>query len=440
MLGRLFLILLLTVLVEFSASTLLYERASQLSLREDEAHRLAEHLVVSRALLDKRPQDQRQRIARDLITDRYSIGWSTSPPSNPSFRPHLDSMQRQILAWEPELARSSLRLRLPALQNGSTVIGDLRLTDGSWMNFEMRGLASQGNLATSRILRALIPAILLLVFSGLLIRSTLRPLRTLIGASSKVGLGKGQPIAEVGSSEIRSLIHAFNQMQDRIHKLIESRTLALAAVSHDLRTPLARLQLRIEEVDQPTLRDELNGDVAEMDDMVASLLAFFGQQSDAEKPALSDLAVTISTLVNDAADRGLDAHYIGPDHLEVTLRASAIRRAISNLIENALHYGGRAEVRLQTSGTGLTITVDDNGPGIPEDRMAEVLQPFVRLADARERNTSGMGLGLAIVASIVEAAGGAFTLTNRATGGLSAQITLLPTAMVCHASAALRQD
>jgi signal transduction histidine kinase len=424
LLGRLFLILLLTVLVEFSASTLLYERASQLSLREDEAHRLAEHLVVSRALLDKWPQEQRKRIARDLVTDRYGIGWSIAQPGSSSFRPHLDGMQRQILAWEPQLARSSLHLRLPALQNGSTVLGDLRLTDGSWMTFEMRGLAPQGNLAVSRILRALIPALLLLLFSGLLLRSTLRPLRTLVGATSKVGLGKREPIEEAGSAEIRILIHAFNEMQDRIHKLIESRTLALAAVSHDLRTPLARLQLRIEAVRETGLREELGSDVAEMDDMVASLLAFFGRQSDAEKPALADLAVTISTLVNNATDRGLDAHYVGPDHLEVTLRVSAIRRAIANLLENALHYGDRAEVRLECSDREIIVIVEDDGPGIPEDRIAEVQQPFVRLTDARERNTSGLGLGLAIVASVVEAEGGAFTLTNRSSGGLSARIKI----------------
>lgn len=424
LMGRLILILLLTVVVEFSASTLLYERASQLSLREDEAHRLAEHLVVSRALLDKWPQTERKRIAGDLVTDRYGIGWSQSQPVTSTFRPQLDSMQRQILAWEPELARSSLRLRLPALQNGSTVLGDLRLRDGSWMTFEMRGLSSKGNLATERILRALIPAMLLLVFSGLLIRSMLRPLRTLVAATSHVGLGKRAPIAEAGTSEIRSLIHAFNEMQERIHQLIESRTLALAAVSHDLRTPLARLQLRIDAVDDPALRDDLVSDVTEMDDMVASLLAFFGRQSDAEAPGLADLAVTVSTLVNNAADRGLVAHYDGPDHLEVMVRVSGMRRAVANLLENALHYGGEAIIRLESPGDEIVLTVEDNGPGIPDDRLIEVQQPFVRLADARERNTSGLGLGLSIVASVVAAEGGTFTLTNRPTGGLSAEIRL----------------
>lgn len=422
--GRLILILLLTVLVEFSASTLLYERASQLSLKEDEAHRLAEHLVVSRALLDKWPQAERNRIASDLVTDRYGISWNVAQPATSSFRPQLDSMQRQILAWEPELARSSLRLRLPALQNGSTVSGELRLTDGSWMSFEMRGLASQGNLSIDRILRALIPALLLLVFSTLLIRSTLRPLRSLIGATSQVGLGKRTPIEEAGSSEIRSLIHAFNEMQERIHQLIESRILALAAVSHDLRTPLARLQLRLEGVDNADLRKDLAGDVAEMDDMVASLLAYFGRQADTEKPALADLAIIISTLVNNAADLGLKAAYIGPDNFETKIRVSGIRRAISNLIENALHYGGTADVRLDITDDAIVVTVKDDGPGIPNDRLDDVKLPFVRLGEERERNTSGMGLGLAIVSSAVEVEGGTFTLTNHPAGGLSAQIRL----------------
>jgi signal transduction histidine kinase len=411
--------------VEFGASTLLYERASELSLREDEAHRLAEHLVVARKLLDEWPQTQRTRIARELQTDRYRIGWSATEPANSAFRPQLGSMQGQILAWEPDLARSSLRVRLPALQrDGSTVLGDLRLADGSWMTFQMRDVASAFNPSYDRILRALLPAILLAVLSTLLIRSTLRPLRVLIRASRQVGLGQRAPIAEEGSAEIRSLIHAFNEMQDRIHELIEGRTQALAAVGHDLRTPLARLQLRLEGVRDSDLRAELGEDVGEMSEMLGSLLAFFGGQSDPEKPALTDLAVLVATAVDNAADRGLDATYDGPDHLEMRVRASAMRRAVSNLIENALHYGERAAVRIEEAAGTVRIAVEDDGPGIPEDRIADVLTPFVRLDEARARNTKGMGLGLAIVATAVAAEGGTLTLANRPEGGLAATIAL----------------
>ncbi|MDO7840700.1 ATP-binding protein [Sphingomonas immobilis] len=425
LLGRLLIILLLTVVVEFSASTLLYERASELSLQEDEAHRLAEHLVVARKLLDERPPPERPRIARELVTDRYVVGWTVTPPSRSSFRPQLASMQRQIVAWEPDLARSKLQLRLPPLQDGSSVHGALRLADGSWLTFQMKEALDGGwKLSVGRVLRAFVPALLLLVFSGLLIRSTIAPLRTLMRAARLVGLGTRVPVKEAGSPEVRSLIHAFNEMQDRIHDLLESRTQALASVSHDLRTPLARLQLRIDEVADDALREELVDDVAEMNDMITSLLAFYGGQADPEKPALTDLAVLTSTLVERCADRGFDATYRGPDHLEMTLRSSAIRRAISNLIENALHYGGCAHVTLDKTATEIVLRVEDNGPGIPEDKLADVLEPFTRLDDARARNTGGLGLGLAIVARVVGAEKGVLTLANRPEGGLRATITL----------------
>lgn len=423
--GRLVVILLLTVVVEFSASTLLYERASELSLQEDQAHRLAEHLEVSRKLLESRPSPQRAQIAEDLGTEHYSIGWTETKPSARTFAPPLASMQRQIIGWEPRLARTELRLDLPTFADGSTVSGILRLGDGSWMTFQMRGLAGGWQLSVGRVLRALIPALLLLLFSTMLIRSTLQPLRKLIHAAREVGLGWRDPLPETGTAEIKSLIHAFNEMQVRIHQLIESRTQALAAVSHDLRTPLARLQLRLDAIDDERIGQELRNDINEMDEMIGSLLAFLGGDSDPERPVLVDLAVVAATLVDDAVDRGADARYIGPDHLEIRLRVSAVRRAISNLIENALHYGGQARVRLEhAGGDHVQLTVEDDGPGIPEGHLEEVLRPFFRLDEARARNTKGLGLGLAIVAGVVEAEGGALTLSNRAGGGLSVAMRL----------------
>jgi signal transduction histidine kinase len=423
--GRLVVILLLTVAVEFSASTLLYERASELSLQEDQAHRLAEHLEVSRKLLESRPSTQRMQIAEELGTDRYSIGWTETKPGSRTFAPPLASMQRQIIGWEPKLARTGLRLDLPAIANGSTVSGVLQLGDGSWMTFQMRGLTGGWQLSVGRVLRALIPAFLLLLFSALLIRSTLQPLRKLIHAAGQVGLGWREPLPETGTAEIKSLIHAFNEMHVRIHQLIESRTQALAAVSHDLRTPLARLQLRLDAIGDPRIGAELRNDINEMDEMIGSLLAFLGGDSDPEKPILVDLAVVAATLIDDAADRGEDARYIGPDHLETRLRVSAVRRAISNLIENALHYGGQARVRLEVSADDyVLLTVEDDGPGIPGDRLEEVLRPFFRLDESRARNTNGFGLGLAIVVGVVEAEGGTLTLSNRPEGGLSVTIRL----------------
>lgn len=418
MLGRLLVILLLTVAVEFGASILLYERATQYSVQEDEARRLAEHLVIARKLLAERPAGERAEMARELTTDRYQVRWSPQRSDVTERGPELDSMRRQVLSWEPDLARSALRMRLSGLQHGSAVGGDLRLGDGSWVLFHTRGLAPGWGLTLGRVAVAMLPALLLIVLGGALIRLTLRPLRELIRATGRVGRGDHAPVREEGSAEIRALIHAFNEMQERIHDLIENRTQALAAVGHDLRTPIARLRLRLGD------RDEIAEDLDEMEGMIASLLAFLAGDEDPEPRARVDLAAIVATLIDDAQDRGLDATYDGPAHCEMMLRASIMRRALSNLVENALHYGGNVRAGLHERPGAIDVTIDDDGPGIPTDKLDDVLRPFVRLDAARARNTRGLGLGLAIVAKAVAVEGGTLALANRAEGGLRVTLTL----------------
>jgi len=414
---------LLTVAVEFGASTLLYERASHFSVREDEANRLAEHLVIARRLIGERRPNDRDTAARELVTDRYDVGWSATPPAQASL-PRLPSMERQVLAWEPSLAQSDLHVRLAPLSQGSTISGEFRLADGSWVLFRTRGIAQGWSLALERVLIAMLPASLLLLLSALLIRVTLRPLRTLIRSIGRIGSGEQVAVPEEGIAEVRGLIHAVNAMQARIHELVESRTQALAAVGHDLRTPLARLHLRLDALRDSDSREAMRDDVAEMEGMIASLLAFLGGDGDPETPVPVDIAVLVDTLVQGAADRGRDATYDGPDHLELVARPSLLRRAVSNLIENALHYGQRVRVTLASARGSTTITVDDDGPGIPADKLEAAQRPFVRLDAARARNTKGLGLGLAIVAQAVAREEGQLVLANRPEGGLRAQIVL----------------
>lgn len=410
--------------VEFGASTLLYERASYFSVQEDEAHRLAEHLVIARRLISERPAVERPAMARELVTERYDVHWSPHPaPGFPT--PKLVRMRDQILAWEPDLARSGLRLRLAPLPQGRTIVGDFRLDDGSYVAFRMGGVTQGWTFTFSRILLALGPALLLLILSALLIRTTLRPLRMLVRATTQVGRGDHAPVVEQGTQEVRSLIHAFNEMQARIHDLIESRTQALAAVGHDLRTPLARLQLRLDNVAGAEGRDAMLADVAEMEAMIASLLAFLSGQEEPEPLVRTDIAVMAQTLVDDAEDRGHRTRYDGPDHLEMAVRPSALRRALSNLVENALHYGGGGVMlTLRAEPDGALIFVDDDGPGIAPDQLEAVTRPFVRLDAERGRNTSGLGLGLAIVTQAVADHGGTLSLSNRGEGGLRACIWL----------------
>jgi two-component system, OmpR family, osmolarity sensor histidine kinase EnvZ len=439
-LGRIVLILLLTVAVEFGASTWLYERASQFSVREDAAHRLAEHLVIARKLIAERPPAARGVAARALVTDRYDVGWSAQPPDL-GRHPRLAAMERQIVGWEPSLAATDLRVRLLPLTAGSAIVGEFRLPDGSWVQFRTRGRAQRWSFAVERVLLALLPATLLLLVSTLLVRFTLRPLRTLIRAIGRVGSGKQVTVAEEGIAEVRGLIHAFNAMQERIHDLIESRTQALAAVGHDLRTPLSRLQLRLDRVADDDAREAMADDVREIDTMLASLLTFLAGDQDPEVPVATDLAVLLETLVDGAADRGRDARYVGPEHLEWTVRPSLLRRAVSNLIENALHYADSVTVTLTEDPVGVVIAVEDDGPGIAPDQLDAALRPFTRLDDARARSTQGLGLGLAIVAQAVAQEHGRLTLANRPQGGLRAAIRLPRAAAATfpHAGAAPQQ-
>jgi signal transduction histidine kinase len=247
-----------------------------------------------------------------------------------------------------------------------------------------------------------------------------------------VGRGAVVPVQEDGPGEVRRVIVAFNRMQDRIQALIAGRTQALAAVGHDLRTPLARLHLRIESLPQADTREAIARDVEEMEAMITSLLAFLGGDADPETPTTVDLAVMCATLADDAQDRGRDAEYVGPDHCEWRVRRVGFKRALMNLVDNALHYGERVTITLLPGGETITIRVEDDGPGIPDDELEHVLEPFVRLDPARGRDTVGFGLGLPIVQLAVSLEGGTLTLSNRPRGGLRAEIVLPHSGRVLH--------
>jgi signal transduction histidine kinase len=422
--GRILVILLLTVSVEFCTSTLLYERASQFSLREDEAHRLAEHLVITRKLIAERPLRERSMMASLLTTDRYDVRWSESAPPPPPMAPELRDMRDQILSWEPSLAGSDLRLRLksPGLQ--SMVVGGMTLPDGSWIRFGTRDVVSGWDLAIGRVMLALVPAIGLLVIGSLLIRNTLKPVRMLAQAAERYGYGDRVILPEVGTGEVLRVVRAFNAMQDRIHRLISDRTQALAAVGHDLRTPIARMRLRIDMIADGAARDAMQRDAVEMETMISSLLAFLGGDESDQPFVRSDIAVMAATIVDDATDHGHDIRYEGPDHLDADVRPHDLKRALDNLVSNALRHAGKVVVLVEPRGNRLIIRVEDDGPGIPESRLDDARQPFVRLDNARKRNTEGLGLGLAIVDRVVAAHRGELRLSNRRKGGLMAEIEI----------------
>lgn len=422
--GRIIGIVLLAVMVEFAASALLYERASGFSVREEEAHRLAEHLVIARRLVGEQAWRDRGGMADYVSTDRYEIRWKQTLPPPAPLSPELHAMQQQITAWEPDLAQTDLRLHLNAPGKHDVVAGGLLLPDGTWLHFKMAGLSTGWGLRLNWIVLALVPAIALVMIGGLLVRLTLRPLEALGDAAQRIGRGDTTVLKEAGAKEVRGLIRAFNKMQEQISAMIADRTEALAAVGHDLRTPLARLQLRTDAITDPAVRRQATADIDEMGTMIASVLAYLSGEDDPENPVNVDIAVIAATIVDDIADRGRNGRYIGPDHLEMQVRPNGFKRALSNLVENALHYGQNVMITLDQTDTHICLSVDDDGPGIPEAAIERALRPFTRLDAARSRNTGGLGLGLAIVTQMVKREGGTLRLSNRAEGGLRAEIIL----------------
>lgn len=423
LLGRLVLILAVVAGIEFAANSLIFERASNFALHADEARHMAAQLEVSRRLVERTPSADRDRVVRELSTDLFEL--TLSRPANRSVPSvELAALRRQMIALEPDLAGAGLQLRLLPLRAGGDIGGSILLSDGSVLGFVSRDRLSW-SLNAQRIAALVLPTLALLALAWFLLRATLAPLGRLVRATGEVGAGEPRPLAEEGPPELRQLIHGFNAMQHRIHALMSARTQSLLAIGHDLCTPLARLRLRL---DDPRIGDamraEIAGDIGEMEELLRSLQAFVDPSASDSAPERVNLAAMAMTVVDTLADAGHEAVYVGPDHLEARLRPVSVRRALTNLAENAVRYAGAVRVRVAHEGGEAVIVVEDNGPGIPEDRIEDVQQPFVRLDEARARDTRGMGLGLAIVRRAVRHEGGVFILANRPGGGLAATIRL----------------
>lgn len=414
---RLLAILLLVALVDFAANTLLFDRASQFALREDDAARVAENLIIATRAIERAPVTERQQVARDLSSARFALGWQPSG-KRPSGSIQLSRLREQIIEDAPELGRADLQLHLKPVAVAGNVSGSLVLPDRSVVQFQTYA-SDAWTLNAGRILTLMMPTLALVLLAWVLFRATLAPLRMLVRASKTVGSGPPQLLSEQGTAEVRDLIHAFNEMQQRVYESMTNRTQSMLAIGHDLRTPLSRMQLRVESLDlDEETREGMSADLGEMRHMLESLQAFVesgGSRLPAER---IDVAVMAQTLVDTAADNGADATFHGLESLEIMARPVSVRRALSNLIENALHYAGNVRVTVRRVDGAAELQFDDDGPGIPAERIEDVLQPFVRLDTARARDTPGMGLGLAIVRRAIQLDNGTLQLRNRPTGGL----------------------
>jgi signal transduction histidine kinase len=423
-LGRVLAVVTITAVVGLTANTLLYEGASRFSVREEEARRTSEHIVVVARMLEGDVPERRARIVEFASTEHFKLGWFQQPIEPGQRSDALVQMHRQMVVWEPSLRGKDLRLHLGSPNDATEVIGSLQLSDGTWLHFRAQDLVGAWPLKLHRVFIASLPMIALVLIALVTLRVILRPLGLLADAVTRVGYGDSQVLPEQGPAEFRRLIRAYNDMQGRIVAMIKDRTEALAAVGHDLRTPLARLRLSVDEVTESETRETLIHDLNEMELMLDSLLTYFRGDDHPEQPRLVDLAVLVATVVDDLQDRGYDITYLGPEHCDAKLRSVEFKRALSNLTNNACQYADRAVVRLEADERAIRVRIEDDGPGIPEADMQRVLEPFQRLDPARQRNTSGVGLGIPIALRAIADAGGKLTLSNRPEGGLCALVEL----------------
>lgn len=251
------------------------------------------------------------------------------------------------------------------------------------------------------------------------------PIRRMAQAANELGVNLDSPPLDEsrGSVEVQQASIVFNQMQARLRQQIAERNRFLAAVSHDLRTPLTRLKLRAEKVEPANLKAEIRADVDEMTAMIDAALDYLRGNAQPETTRLLDISALLHSMAEDAAEGGITISVAG-DAQPVMAQPSALRRCLNNLIDNAVRYGNRAEVSLLDTRKQLTIAIQDTGPGLPEDQLETVFSPFYRLETSRSRHTGGIGLGLSIARDIARQHGGNIILRNASGGGLIAELTL----------------
>ena len=301
-----------------------------------------------------------------------------------------------------------------------------QLPDGSWLKFSAPPTGADALKEPGFLASLAGSAAVAILLSAWVLGFTTRPLRRFAAAANRLGVDMNAPsLVEAGPREVRLAAAAFNKMQKRLKAFLEDRTRMLAAVSHDLRTPLTRMRLRAEFIEDDQARERMLRDLDDMEAMISATLAF--ARDDAQREPLEGLHLEelVAGVAGDAREAGEPVTFTPPRQpVPVLARRRALRRALGNLIDNAVDYGQRAEVALAVDGDLVTITIDDAGPGIPESEFENVFRPFYRIEDSRCCETGGTGLGMSVANDIIRAHGGEIHLANRAEGGLRVSVVL----------------
>ncbi|MGE0854180.1 MAG: ATP-binding protein [Hyphomicrobiaceae bacterium] len=445
------LILLVGLVASHAVGSWIFTADREQAVRAVGGFATAQRIANLTRLVQDTPPEARQRIAASLSDQTFRVTLSAQPLAALSGDNDTVAAQaiREFLA--DELALGPVRQpRVVALAGGGPPFGprhgmrhgpmmhgfggfagfrDLRvsipLADGSWLSFATALPAGGPAFSAQFLLSMAIMSMMILVVSVWAVRRVTAPLASLATAAERLGHDvNAAPLAETGTNETRQAARAFNDMQARLRGLIENRTRLLAAISHDLRTPLTLLRLRAEAVENVHERDKMLATIAEMDAMIGATLMFARDQNADEAKRPTDLPSLLQSVVSDMRDAGYAVQMREAEPIIYACQPATLKRAVRNLLDNAVKYGKSGTLEVRRLSKEIEINIDDEGPGVPPQELTRVLEPFYRLEQSRSQETGGVGLGLAIAQAIVQSHGGSLRLTNRPTGGLRATIVL----------------
>jgi signal transduction histidine kinase len=402
-------------------ASFLLQRPDQMEPSHDRGHG---QLAASVQLVGAAPASERQRLSADVARAFPQLGLTVLPPES-SMPTAGDAGAFNVHGLQWRLGHD-YRV-FPLASDGETRKLGIGLPDGTMISANVLPDRLRPPFLGSPWMMTVLFAVISVTLLGLwAARALTAPLSSFARAAESFSLdGAAAPLPERGPEEIRSVARAFNRMRARITGLIDDRTRMLAAISHDLRTPITRMRLRSEFIEDETHRSRMLSDLEQMRSMLESVLSFLRNGRRQEAMTLVDIASTLQLITDQFGDMGRTVIYDGPAHAMATVRPDDLHRAVTNLVENAVRFGAEAVIRLRVATDQLTIDVEDDGPGISEAHKQAMLEPFVRGDDARNMDeAAGFGLGLSITNAIVLAHGGALSLHDREPHGLLVRMRL----------------
>ena len=447
--GQTLVVLLAGLVVSHLIGAWVYTADREQAVRAVGGMAAAQRIANITQLMSEAPADWRDRLVTAVSDPTFRVTLSTAPllPSTVADQNNAAIAIGNVLAEELKSWAQQIRVRLPGsdaaapmmpgphvmmMDGGMHVMGSWRdlqvsvlLNDGQWLSFATMVPKTGPAVSWQFIVSMALMGLVVLVVSIWAIGRVTAPLAAFAQAATALGKNlKAEPVRESGTREVRQATRAFNDMQTRLIRLIEGRTRMLAAISHDLRTPLTLLRLRAESAPECEDREKMLATINEMNGMIGSVLDLARSDASLENRRPMDLTALVESIVDDMKDAGFPVTMQPSSGVIYECYGAALKRAVTNLIDNAVKYGRTARVAICEVPTLLKIIVEDEGPGIPEHELGRVTEPFYRVEESRSREGGGAGLGLAITVSVIEAHGGELKLANRREGGLRAEVRL----------------